>query len=385
MKIGLFSHVCYPFTNGVSISVEQLAEELKKRNHDVTIISNNYEAFRTDYSDTGRIKVVSTPIFYQKLRVPVFINPSLYKELGKRDFDIVHSHSDFGQAVIARTYAKLHNTPVIHTYHCNYLEYARLNFGKYSPYIFHQPVKYYTKLLCQTADRIIVPSSATKVLLEKDFSVKKSVDLIPNGINLDKFAKPSNRTQELRNKYGIAEDDFVLLSLSRLSKEKNIANMLFLLQLLRDCPKLKYVIVGGGPEEKELKKIAKSLELDNVIFTGEVPFTEVQDYYKLGNIFITNSIAETQGLSVIEALSSSLPAICPNIPLYQEMITDSENGFLFDKDGELIRIIKMCYNNPKVLPYMGEKAKESTQHFSLTQAVDKIEQIYEEEIERKHK
>ncbi len=384
MKIGLFSHVCHPFTNGVSVSVEQLANELKMHNHDVTIISNNYDQFRNDYSEAGNIKVISFPIFYQNLRVPFFINPSLYKELAKHNFDIVHSHSDFGQAVIARTYARLHNTPIIHTYHCNYLEYARQNFGKYSPYILHKPVKYYTRLICETADRVIAPSIATKDLLERDFKVKKEIDLIPNGINLSKFSAPTYN-QNLRERYGITKDDFVILSLSRLSKEKNIANILFLMPLLADCPNLKLLIVGGGPEEKELKRIARVLNLNNVIFTGEIPFEKVQNYYKLGNIFITASKAETQGLSVLEALSSSLPALCPDIPLYQEMISEGENGFLYNSDGEIIKLIKLCYKHPHILKDMGEKAKQSTIQFSLSHSVNKIEQVYEEELTKKHK
>ena len=120
MKIALFSHVTYPFTNGVAVSVEQLARTLRNKGHEVTIITNNYKKFSNDFSNSENIKVISMPIFYQNLRTPILINPLLFKELSKNDYDIIHSHSDFGLAILARLYSKKHHIPLIHTYLLNF-------------------------------------------------------------------------------------------------------------------------------------------------------------------------------------------------------------------------------------------------------------------------
>ena len=82
-------------------------------------------------------------------------------------------------------------------------------------------------------------------------------------------------------------------------------------------------------------------------------------------MFISNSQAETQGLSIIEALSSSIPAICPNIPIYQELIRSNENGFLYDDYVELINIIRKCYRNQETLSLMGKNARDKATQFSL--------------------
>ena len=384
MKIALFSHVTYPFTNGVAVSVEQLARTLRNKGHEVTIITNNYKKFSNDFSNSENIKVISMPIFYQNLRTPILINPLLFKELSKNDYDIIHSHSDFGLAILARLYSKKHHIPLIHTYHCNYLGYAKSNFGKYSPYIFYIPVKLHTKLLCKTSNRVIVPSFETKRLLKDKFKIKKNVDVIPNGVDLLKFNKENSNINELKKKLRIEKDDFVILSISRLSKEKGIDEIIGLLLNLPNYIKVKLLIVGGGKEEKRLKKLVSKLNLNNVIFTGEVPFDKVQDYYNIGNIFIINSYAETQGLSVIEALASSLPVICPNISLFHELIKNNDNGVLFDNIDELPNIIKMYYDNPKLLVNMREKARESVYDFSLNKMIDNVEKIYEEEISKKY-
>ncbi len=384
MKIALFTHVAYPFTNGVAVSVEQLAKELNKRHHDVTIVTNNYDSFHNDFTNEEKLKVSSIPLFYQKLRTPIIFNPQLMHKLVDKKIEIVHSHSDFGQAILAREYSKYQGVPLIHTYHCNYLDYAKENFSKISKLVFYEPVKLYTKMLCYTADRMIVPSLETKRLLNDDFKIKKDLDYIPNGIDLSKFKKTSLNIYKLKASLNIQEDDFILLSVSRLSKEKGLSNIISLLPKLKECSRLKLLIVGTGPDENRLKNLVNELKLDNVIFTGEIPFKQIQDYYQLGNVFISNSQAETQGLSVIEALSSSLPAICPNTPIFREIINNN-NGFLFDNYDELISIIKMYYNNEKELLFMRENAQRSVNHYLLENSVNKIERIYEEEREKKLK
>lgn len=383
MKIAMFSHTCYPFTNGVSTSVEQLASSLRNRNHEVTLVSNNYDEFCNDFSSSENIKVVSIPIFYQKLRTPILFNPRLMKILADHNFDIAHSHSDFGLAMLARQYSIINNKPLIQTYHCDYLNYAKSNFGEKSKTFFKQPVKYYTKMICGTADRVIVPSLETKRLLNEDFHIKRDLDYIPNGVDISKFEIETPRVTYLKKQLGIKDGDFVLLSVSRLSKEKGLDAIISLLPLLKDCNKLKLLLVGGGPDEKKLKTLTNLLNLDNVIFTGEIPFEDIQNYYHLGSAFISNSHAETQGLTVIEALASSLPAFCPNIPIFQELVENNINGFLFNNYEELVNIIRGCYYNQQSLKNYKQNAKEKANQFSLSQSVQKIENVYEEECYKK--
>ena len=382
MKVALFTHVCYPFTNGVATSVEQLAKQLKLRGHDVTIVSNNYDSFSNAIVGDN-IRVTSFPIFYQNLRIPLLVNPELFKYLSESKIDVVHSHSDFGLAILAREYAKLHNLLMIQTYHCNYLEYARENFGELSYYICKEPVRLYTMALCRTADKVIVPSRGTKKLIEDDFRIYIPTKVIPNGIDLDKFKIDANKTNELKEQLGIAEDDFVLLSVSRLSKEKRIDEIIKLLPYLENCKKIKLLIVGGGPDERALKKLVSDLNLNNVIFTGEVPFSRIQEYYQLGDIFITNSVAETQALTTVEALASSIPCLCPNVPVYQELISNDRNGFLYYDKEELLILIKLCYLNREILMPMKKQARKSINRFSIDSSVSQIEEIYYEEQAKK--
>lgn len=384
MRIGLFTHVYPPMLNGVAVSTKTLEEELIKQGHDVFIITNNYDYLGNDFSNDHFLKSISIPIYYQNLRTPILFNPELFKEIDKLNLDVIHSHSDFGIGLLSKMYSKINEKPNIQTYHCNYIEYANSNFGEFIGKICKNPVKLYTKYLSATTNRIIVPSKESYRLLHDEFNIRRNIDIIPNGINLDKFRDNNyNKVLELKQKNGINEDDFVLLSLGRLSKEKKVDEIIKIIPYLKDCPKLKLIIVGGGPEEKNLKQLVKTLNLSNIIFTGEVDNDEVPNYYRLATTFITNSIAETQGLTVIEALASSIPVVCINNSLYNDVVIDDYNGIKYNSIDQLIQIIKQIYNNRDYIAKIRMNTELSVLKYSICETSKQITTVYEEEISKK--
>lgn len=383
MKIGLFTHVKFPYTSGVATAVENLANKLKEYGHEVYIISNNYDGIRNDFGNKDDLKVKSIPLFYQNLRTPILINFKLFNILDEINLDIIHSHSDFGMGIIARAYALKNNIPLIHTYHCDYLGYAEKNFGNMVESIVYNPIKLYTKSLCLTSNRLIVPSNETKKILVNDFNIKRSIDVVPNGIDFKKFSSNNEVIiSNLRKKYNISKDDFVIVSISRLSKEKGIDEIINIMPLLKNN-NIKLLIVGSGPIEMSLKYLKDKLGLENVMFTGEIPFDEVHNYYKLGDVFVSSSKAETQGLSVIEALSSSLPCLCINNPVFSEIIRNKSNGFIYSSKEELLEFLKYLYLNKDILNKLKENTAYSVKDFSLDNTTKKIENIYNEELVKK--
>jgi Glycosyltransferase len=381
MRIGLFTHVYPPMINGIAISVKTLEEQLIKMGHEVFVITNNFYGFHNDFSNKNQLQTISIPIFYQNLRVPIIINPELFRTLKDLNLDVLHNHSDFGIGIISKIYSQMSSLPHIQTYHCNYFEYAKENFGNVVANMCKNPIKLHAKYIVNYTDRIISPSQENFRLLREDYNIKREIDLIPNGIELEKFKKINEQDlNSLRNKLGIKSNDFVLLSLSRLSKEKRIDEIIKLMPFLKECENLKLVIIGSGPEEEKLKTLASSIQLNNIIFTGEVQNELVPLYYNLASIFITNSIAETQGLTVIESLASGIPVVCINNPLYSNVIEKDKNGFLFNSDIELVKLIKSLYDNQNYLTKMKDFALHSASKYSIASAATKIVDLYGEEI-----
>ena len=383
MRIGLFTHVYPPIVNGVAVSTQTLERELANLGHEVFVITNNYNSLANDFSNKKNLKVISLQLYYQNLRTPILYNPDLFKNLNDLHLDVIHSHSDFGIGLLSRIYSYSQKVPHIQTYHCNYIEYAINNFGNLAGLLAKGPVKLYTHYLSATTNRLISPSKENFRLLTNDFNIKRHIDLIPNGIDLSRF-RDSNyqRVQEIKKQYGIQDKDFVLLVLSRLSKEKRISDIIKIIPYLNDCTNLKLMIVGGGPDEFNLKKLVSDLKLNNVIFTGEVEHNETPHYYKIADAFITNSIAETQGLTVIEALASSVPVICVDSPLYEDVVINDKNGLKYKSIDDLVKLIKNLYKNQSYLERIREHTELSVLKYSVTESAKKITDIYEDEIKK---
>lgn len=124
--------------------------------------------------------------------------------------------------------------------------------------------------------------------------------------------------------------------IGRLSPEKNL---IFLINVFKNFPQLKLHIVGYGPQEPHLKKIAGS----NVIFHGAVENKKIPSILQMCDVLILPSIKEPWGLVVEEALNNGLPVIVSNkVGCAEEIIEAKKNGliFIFDSSESLIIQIK---------------------------------------------
>ena len=177
--------------------------------------------------------------------------------------------------------------------------------------------------------------------------------------------------------YRVNKDDFVILFVGRIAKEKSIDflidNHASLVKKNKNC---KLLIVGGGPDLELLKKKAKKLG-DNVIFTGKVPWDEVPYYYHLSNCFATASHTETQGLTVIEAMSAGIPVVCLDDESFNTVVIEGICGYLFkDKKKYKNSIIKLMSDKDNAIK-MGRKALIESDKYSAKYYAESVMKVYE--------
>jgi len=168
--------------------------------------------------------------------------------------------------------------------------------------------------------------------------------VIPTGIELAKFERSEISREDikkLRFKLGLAEDEIMLLSLSRISYEKNIQAVIAALpDVLKVNPKVKLIVAGDGPYLDDLKKQAAKLGIsDAVVFTGMIPPNETALYYKAADFFISASTSETQGLTYLESIASGTPIIAHGNPYLDHVIDDPMFGKLFYEESDLAQAI----------------------------------------------
>jgi len=219
--------------------------------------------------------------------------------------------------------------------------------------------------------------------LAQKYGVDREINIIPTGIDVDRFSKGKNDTKkviQLRNKLGIKKEDFVLLLVSRISDAQK--NIKFLLdaqkQINKKYENIKILVVGDGPDLEYFKKSYKDNK--NIIFTGMVPWKDVSLYYQLGNIFVTASKTETQGLTVIEGMSASLPVICIDDDSFKIAVIEDYNGLFFKTKKDYIKCVSTLYEDKKKYLMMSKQALSSSKQFSVKIYGQKIIEVYQKAI-----
>lgn len=101
----------------------------------------------------------------------------------------------------------------------------------------------------------------------------------------------------------------IFVYVGRMAKEKNIEELLWYQKSVQK--NIKLVLVGDGPYRTTLEEKAKEYQVtDSVIFTGMVSPDEVARYYQIGDLFVSASTSETQGMTYDEALAGGVPLLC---------------------------------------------------------------------------
>ena len=337
MRIGLFTDTYFPQVSGVATSIRTLKTELEKLGHTVFIFTTTDKDVNR-YEDWQIIRIPSVPFFAFKDRRIAYRGFSTALEIARQyQLDIIHTQTEFSLGLLGVWIAKELRIPVVHTYHTQYEDYVR--YIAKGMVIRPSMVKYIVRGFMSDLDGVICPSEIVYDLLVK-YKVKVEKRVIPTGIELAKFERPeitSENIADLRGKLGISNQETMLLSLSRISYEKNIQAVLAALPaVLEENPDVKLVVAGDGPYLSDLKSQAKRLNItDAVIFTGMIAPSETALYYKAADFFISASTSETQGLTYLESLASGTPIIAHGNPYLDNVINDKMFGTLYYEERDL--------------------------------------------------
>lgn len=382
MRIGIFTDTYPPYINGVSTSIKMLEKALKKKGHQVFIVTVNPDNMKYKYEENGRIiRIPGIPTGIYDYRLTGIYPIRVLKKIKNWNLDVIHSHTEFGVGTFARLVAKQYNIPLVHTYHTMYEDYVYYITHGYFDGPSKKLTEYFTKFYCdKTATELIVPSKKTYDLFKNKYKVDRNVHIVPTGIDVERFYKEKLNKRELvdlRKKLGIKEDEIVINYVGRLAKEKSVETLLESQQSLIKKYKCRLLIVGSGPDLEHFKNMSKKLGIEkNVIFTGAVPWEKVPNYYGISDIFATASVTETQGLTVIEAMAAGLPVVCANDEAFRDVVIDGLNGKIFKTKRQYKKCIESLLKNNDELKVMSKQARITADSHSLKYYAEQILDVY---------
>ena len=351
MRVGLFTDTYFPQVSGVATSIRTLKTELEKQGHTVFIFTTTDKDVNR-YEDWQIIRIPSVPFFAFKDRRVAYRGFSKALEIARQyQLDIIHTQTEFSLGLLGVWIAKELKIPVLHTYHTQYEDYVR--YIANGMLIRPSMVKYIVRGFLNDMDGVICPSEIVYDLLTR-YKVTTEKRVIPTGIDLAKFERPEitkDHIEDLRKKLVIDDSETMLLSLSRVSYEKNIQAVIAALpDVLKENATVKLVVAGDGPYLSDLKEQAESLGItDSIIFTGMIPPNETALYYKAADFFISASTSETQGLTYLESIASGTPIIAHGNPYLDNVVTDKMFGTLYYEDNDLSgAILEAVMTTPKM-------------------------------------
>ncbi len=388
MNIALFTETYYPEVNGVANSVFLLKGELERQGHNVYVITTTTPG--APKHEFNVFRVPSLPCFLiTERRIGMFYQPRLAHIIKRLDLDLIHTHTEFSLGIFGRIMAKELNLPLIHTYHTIYEDYTHyVTRGKVLDPQAKAFVRMFTKVCCNSVQRVIVPTEKVRDLL-LTYNVIREMSVIPTGISLEKFKKEqysAEQTRKLKEQFGISTSDRIILYLGRISPEKNLQEVLEAMpEYLKERPDISMVIVGGGPAREPLTKLAEALGLSKKVhFLGEQLWDRIGEFYQLGDVFVSASNSETQGLTYIEAMAAGLPVVAREDSCLEGILEHGKNGYLFHNRAELIEGLDRALEkqNAKAL---SEAAVSRAAEFSTESFAIAVEQVYQEVVEQQRK
>ena len=342
MKTLLISGIYRPEIGGPATYIPALATEIQSQNVSVEVVtlknstaSEINEPWPITYINRDQFLIIRFFKTYLRIRSRV------------KSSNFVLANGLFQETAIAllfsgkRSIAKVVGDPVWErAFNRGETSLAIEEFNKSKLKFQHKTQRLFLRWCLNQFSQITCPSLELKNLIQ-DWGVNKEVVCVPNGISTIQPRRNSN--------------EFDLISVCRLVKWKNL-DKLITANLLS---KTKLVIVGSGPEEERLKKLARELN-SNVVFTGQLPENEVIDYLFRSKIFVLISDYEGLSFSLLQAMACGLPSIVSNIKGNLDVIADNADGIIIDVNNpsSLNDAISLLLGKPGDIVRLGEKARD---------------------------
>ncbi|ABL79118.1 glycosyltransferase family 4 protein [Thermofilum pendens] len=228
-------------------------------------------------------------------------------------------------------------------------------------------------------DKLHVLNRFQRNFLKSHGIPEEKIEFIPNGVDTSTFQLCRDPS---------ASEDFNIVFVGRLLKDKGVDTLLRIIYLINDELNLhdvKFTIVGSGPLEEDIKKLAQKYQ--NVVFLGYVKHENMPSIYREANLFLLPSRSEGMPLSLLEAQACGLPAVASKIPGVLDIVRDGVTGRLVDAEDVrgFVSAIEECYrlweSSPQEYYNLNKKIREYiVRNYDLEVVVGKIEKMLHEAI-----
>jgi N-acetyl-alpha-D-glucosaminyl L-malate synthase BshA len=372
MKIGV---VCYPTFGGSGVVATELGIELSKKGHEVHFIT---------YSQPVRLDALSSNLHYHEVNVPDYplfkyepyelaLSSKLFDVISKHKIDVLHVHYAIPHAYAAYMAKKIlkengYNIPIITTLH-----------GTDITLVGNNP--FYKPAVTFSINKSDIVTCVSKSLMEDTrefFGIKREIKVIPNFIDIDKYARKHNLCQ---GNMLAQDDEKIIVHVSNFRPLKRIIDVLKIFEKINQKIKSKLIMVGDGPDKKKAKDFLRKNNLKNkVIFLGKT--SEVDEILCSSDLFLLPSEKESFGLAALEAMALKVPVISTNTGGLKDLNINGNSGYtsdIGDIDSMAKNAIKILSDDSLEKKYRNQ-AFENAKKYDIKTVIPLYEKIYDKAL-----
>lgn len=298
----------------------------------------------------------------------------LKKILDEGNFDLVHCHTPVGAMIarLAAASARKRGTKVIYTAH-------GFHFFRGAPlinWLAYYPVEW---LLAGLTDVLITINKEDYAFAQKHIHAKQIAYVPGVGVDTARFGSGSADATEKRKELGFSEENFLLLTVAEMTKNKNHTTVLKALALMKECPeyqRMHYLICGRGEQWQALEAEAESLSIrDHVHFLGYRH--DVPQLCRCSDLFVFMTFREGLPVALMEAMSCGLPTVCSRVRGNTDLIEDGVEGDFVENNPQAVAdaILEMARDGEK-RSRMGAAASRKVTQFDKESVHARMKEIY---------
>jgi phosphatidylinositol alpha-mannosyltransferase len=373
VRIGIVSQSYYPRYGGVTEHVHHTAVELRRRGHEVTIITSRFREGEAGHAP-GVVRIGYNILIpfngaFVDLAVGVRLKSQLRSLMRAYDFDVVHTHAPL-VPTLPLLAVRAAECPQVGTFHTTsgpsrLLEWTR---------------GYLAPVVARLDARIAVSNTA------REFAARYfpgDYHVIPNGVDVDRFHPAVAPFERWRDRDGVN-----LLFVGRLDPRKGVQLLLDAMPEVveRTRGRARLLIVGDSYLRRGYESSVPAALRPHVVFLGHVPSADLPRWYATGDIFVSPASGnESFGIVLLEAMATGRTVVASDIPGYRSVVIPEHNGVMFAPGDAraLARTLARLVDDPERRVVLGARGRARALEFAWPRVTDRIEAVYRQILARR--
>lgn len=381
-KLCVVTHTFLPHVGGIERVVYEQSKRLLQKRFELMVLTNRIGTAKQYSYDGIRVRCYDSLSIGFRLGIPYPVpNVTSYKAFleSVKSSDLIHAHghpylSSFVAAKLAKRYAK----PFVLTQHNTFIKYG--NFWDTVERLNDFAVG---NAVLKEADKIIVVSNATMRYVLSLGADPEKIELLYNGVDLERFKPLTGVKDAVREKLGISKNAVVVITVRRLVYKNGVDTLIDSAKIaIKKNPRLVFLAVGEGPDFAEVKARIEQLGIGNSFrLMGFVSDEDLPVYYNAADFFVLPSKSgEGLPLVALEAMACGLPVIATKVGGISEVIMEGYGKIVPPDNPDALAEAVLEFSHRELSALKNGLRSRIEQKFSWDKNVERLVKIYKEFI-----